>query len=132
MKSITVLNPECRIDYILVDDNTFPDVDYPSIYHGTIKGYDGSTAQAYAKEQENEFIILDSDVSELKGDCNIDGNIDIADVVSISAYVGDSEKNPLDEQSILNADVHNTGDGLTANDALMIQQYLSGNITNLE
>lgn len=132
LKSITVLNPECRIDYILVDDNTFPDVDYPSIYHGTIKGYDGSTAQAYAKEQENEFIIIDSAVSELKGDCNLDGNIDIADVVSISAYVGNSKNNPLSEQSILNADVHNTGDGLTANDALMIQQYLSGNITNLE
>lgn len=128
LESITFLNPECRIDYILVDDNIFPDIDYPSIYHGTIKGYDGSTAQAYSKGQGNEFIILDSSVSGIKGDANGDGTVDVADVVAVSAYVADSSKNSLDKQFIKNADVHNTGDGLTANDALMIQQYLSGTI----
>lgn len=131
LTSITILNPECVIYYILVDDNTFPDIDYPSIYHGTIYGYEGSTAQEYAKEQENEFILLGSaEVSEIKGDANLDGEISIADVAAISAYIGNPEKNPLDQQSILNADVHNTGDGLTANDALAIQQYLAGIITS--
>lgn len=131
LKSVTVLNPECRIDYILVDDNTFPDIDYPSIFHGTIKGYNGSTAQAYAKEQENEFIMLDSDLSELKGDANLDGIVDIADVVAVSSYVGDPESNPLDPQAVINCDVQNTGDGITSGDILMIQQYISEIVKSL-
>jgi len=67
--------------------------------------------------------------STLKGDVNLDGKIDSADVVASAAYVGNPQKNPLDSQGISNADVHNNGDGLTANDALMIQQYLAKTIT---
>jgi len=67
----------------------------------------------------------------LKGDATGDGKIDSADVVAVAAYVGNPEKNPLDIQEIANSDVHNTGDGLTANDALMIQQYLAKIITEL-
>lgn len=125
LENVTVLNPSCVIYYILVDDNTFPDIDYPSIFHGTITGYENSTAQKYAEEQENEFIIYNEVKSNIKGDANNDGVLDVADVVAISAYVGDSANNKLDEQGIKNADVHNTGDGLTANDALMVQQYLA-------
>ena len=68
--------------------------------------------------------------SGLKGDANGDGRVDIADVVAVAAYVANSSKNPLSSQQIQNADVHNTGDGITANDALKIQQYLA-NMTNL-
>ena len=70
--------------------------------------------------------------AEIKGDVNADGEMDIADSVTISAYVANSELNPINaEQRIINGDVHNTGDGLTANDSLMIQQYLAGKIENL-
>jgi len=132
LQSITILSPECRIyNSILVDDNTFPDVDYCSIYHGTIKGYAGSTAQTYAEENGNEFIEINSSVSTLKGDVTLDGKIDSADVAALSAYVGNPEKNPLQKQSIDNGDVHNSGDGLTTSDALMIQQYLAKVITEL-
>ncbi|MGN0676633.1 MAG: dockerin type I repeat-containing protein, partial [Ruminococcus sp.] len=65
----------------------------------------------------------------LSGDTNDDGQIDIADVVAVASYVGDSKKNPLSNEKVIAGDVHNTGDGLTANDALMIQQYISGIIT---
>ena len=68
--------------------------------------------------------------SGLKGDANGDGRVDIADVVAVAAYVANSSKNPLSSQQIQNADVHNTGDGITANDALKIQQYLA-NMTTL-
>ncbi|MGN0677904.1 MAG: leucine-rich repeat protein [Ruminococcus sp.] len=127
LKSIKILNPNCE----------FYDFSSTISYTATIYGYENSTAQAYAEKYERNFVILGEEQTtdspeKLSGDCNLDGNIDIADVVSVSAYVGDSKNNPLSEQSILNADVHNTGDGLTANDALMIQQYLSGNITTLE
>ena len=70
--------------------------------------------------------------AKIKGDVNADGETDIADSVTISAYVANSELNPINaEQRIINGDVHNTGDGLTANDSLMIQQYLAGKIENL-
>ncbi|MDE5946974.1 MAG: hypothetical protein K2G63_06715 [Oscillospiraceae bacterium] len=70
-------------------------------------------------------------INEKKGDSNDDGLIDVADVVAISAYVGNPEANPLDAQAIKNADVHNIGDGITANDALMVQQYIAKIIDNL-
>lgn len=65
----------------------------------------------------------------LKGDANLDGSVDIADVVAIAGYVSDSSKNMLESQGITNGDVHNSGNGLNANDALVIQQYLAGIIT---
>jgi len=68
---------------------------------------------------------------DFSGDVNNNGVIDIADVVAISAYVNNPENNPLGEQSIINGDVHNTGDGLTASDVLKIQQYIAGIITEL-
>ena len=70
-------------------------------------------------------------VSELAGDANNDRNIDIADVVAIASYVGNPEENKLTEQGIINGDVHNSGNGLNANDALAIQQYLAKVITKL-
>ena len=71
----------------------------------------------------------DSDI--LWGDVNVDGTVDIADVVAAAAFVGDSTKNPVSAQGLKNGDVQNNGDGLTANDALAIQQYLAGSITEL-
>jgi len=70
-----------------------------------------------------------SDVSTLKGDVTLDGKIDSADVVAAAAYVGNPQKNPLGKQPIINGDVHSSGDGLTANDALMIQQFLAKIVT---
>jgi len=61
----------------------------------------------------------------VKGDATNDGKVDSADVVASAAFAGNSKKNPLSDEGISNADVHNTGDGITANDALMIQQYLA-------
>jgi len=59
------------------------------------------------------------------GDVNDDGKIDSADVVAAAAYVGNPSKNPLSDEGMKNGDVHNTGDGITSNDALTIQQYLA-------
>jgi len=67
----------------------------------------------------------------ITGDVSSNGTIDSADVVAISAYVGNPEVNYLNEQQIINGDVHNTGDGLTLSDALMIQQYLCGSVSEL-
>lgn len=67
----------------------------------------------------------------LWGDANCDNSIDIADVVAVASYVSDSQKNALSGQGIINADVHANGDGISANDALAVQQYLANTITAL-
>lgn len=73
-----------------------------------------------------------TDSANLKGDANCDGSVDIADAVATASYVGDSEKNKLTEQGLINGDVQGTGNGLNANDALAIQQYLANIIQDFD
>ncbi len=68
---------------------------------------------------------------KVMGDANCDGSVDIADAVAISAYVADSNKNALSAQGLINADVQGNGNGVNANDALAIQQYLADIVTKL-
>ena len=68
----------------------------------------------------------------LKGDANCDGSVDIADAVATASYVGDSEKNKLTEQGLINGDVQGNGNGINANDALAIQQYLANIIKEFD
>ena len=67
----------------------------------------------------------------LWGDVNTDGKVEIADVVAAAAFVGDSDNNPLGLQGLVNGDVQNNGDGITAGDILAIQQYLANIVTAL-
>ena len=55
------------------------------------------------------------------GDANCDGSVDISDSVKILQYVANSEKYPLSEQGLDNADVSERGDGITGQDAIAIQ-----------
>lgn len=68
---------------------------------------------------------------DCRGDANSDYSVNISDAVAVTAYVSSKEKNPLAEQSALNGDVFNTGDGLNASDAFKIQQYATGQIDTL-
>jgi len=65
------------------------------------------------------------------GDATLSGDVDVADVVAMASYVGDPETNSLSNKAIINADVHNIGDGITANDVLAVQQYLAKIVTFL-
>lgn len=80
---------------------------------------------------QSGYVVVDKSTSsthitKIKGDVNFDAEVSVADVVAISSYVGNPTTNSLDAYAISNGDVHNVGDGLSANDALMIQQYLVG------
>ena len=116
--------------------NVFPDIDYSMVFNKLNTGkytylIDAEDEKGYkATIVESDFEIGKSNV--LAGDANIDGKIDIADVVAISGYVSDSENNFLQPVGIKNGDVQNAGNGLNASDALMIQQYLANNIQSLE
>lgn len=59
----------------------------------------------------------------LWGDANCDGKVTVADSVAILQYVANADKFALTEQGKRNADVYNTGDGITSRDALSIQMY---------
>ena len=56
------------------------------------------------------------------GDANFDGKTTVGDAVAILQYVGNRDKYQLTDQGKLNADVDGV-DGVTANDALTIQQW---------
>lgn len=86
---------------------------------------------------QSGYVVVDKSsssthITKIKGDVNFDGDVTVADAVAISSYVGNPELNSLDAYAISNGDVHNVGDGLSANDALMIQQYLVGVIDTLD
>lgn len=66
----------------------------------------------------------------MTGDANGDTEVNISDVLAITAYIANPAENHLNQLGLINADVN--GDGaVTANDALTIQQYLADIITEL-
>ncbi len=80
-----------------------------------------------------KFILEPETLSEelLKGDANLDGTVDISDVVTVRRYLTNSVKYPLSSQSALNSDVHENGNGVNAQDAVTIQKKILGLIETL-
>ncbi len=62
----------------------------------------------------------------LYGDANCDGKIEIADATLILQFLTNKDEYELTTQGMLNADVIGNGDGVTAQDALVIQQIDAG------
>ena len=116
LESVTILNPNCKIDH------GFFSYGLNFILAGecpTIRGYSGSTAEEFAKNYEYlRFEAIDSTY----GDVNIDGKVSVADAVAILQYLGNKDKYSLSENAKKNADCFDVGDGITAKDALAIQQ----------
>lgn len=67
----------------------------------------------------------------LYGDANNDGSVSIADAVAVASYIGDTDNNKLSAKGLVNADVHGKGNGVDANDALAIQQFIAQIIKQL-
>ena len=74
------------------------------------------------------------------GDANCDGEVDMSDVVLIMQSLANpnkfgldgTDKNHITEQGQLNGDVDTSAKGITANDALRIQEFLLGKVTSLK
>ncbi len=89
LKKVILLSPECEIeDAPETICNTY---DYDENYNetfsfdGTIYGYDNSTAQKYAEKYGYKFESLGK--SYIKGDCNDDGTVNIADAVMLQKFL---------------------------------------------
>ena len=64
----------------------------------------------------------------LYGDANCDKKVEIADATLILQYLTNKDEYQLTERGMINADCCNTGDGVTAQDALAIQMLDAGQI----
>ena len=114
LTQVIIKNPECIIE----EKTTVP----------LIIGYKGSTAEKYAKENDIPFKALEETpiIKTLNGDANCDGIVSIADAAAIYQALGNPDKYSLSEQGSINADVADNGNGITANDAIMIQKMSIG------
>ena len=59
------------------------------------------------------------------GDSNCDSDVNIADAVLVQQFIVNPDRYNLSEQGKYNADVYNTGDGITMSDALEIQLMIA-------
>ena len=114
LTQVIIKNPECIIE----EKTTVP----------LIIGYKGSTAEKYAEENDIPFKALEETpiIKTLNGDANCDGIVSIADAAAIYQALGNPDKYSLSEQGSINADVADNGNGITANDAIMIQKMSIG------
>ena len=71
--------------------------------------------------EQNTAILANLDI-ERSGDSNCDGETGLADALLILQNNANSGKYQLSNTGIFNADVYNTGDGVTPMDALEIQK----------
>lgn len=138
--TITVYYPSCSSDHLSIvdallsvgEDSSFEtrmkiaEINGISNYSSTAEQNIDMLSRLKEGTLIKDFAPVSDDISLIQaGDVNLDGVIDASDIVLISAYTGNRQKNPIDKNGLLNGDVHNTGDGLTINDALAIQQYLA-------
>lgn len=133
LKEITIFNPECVIyDYsaTIANENA---MDWDGTYNGIIRGYERSTAEAYAEKYGYTFESMGmAPVDEiLYGDANCDGVVTIADATAIYQHLGNRDKYELTEQGKINADCAKVGDGITPADAIAVQRLDAGIIEEL-
>ena len=82
-------------------------------------GIDQSLGGGYVPSQEEQHIDV---FNAILGDANNDRNVSISDAVKILQNLANSERYPLSAQGEFNADIYNTGDGITGLDANEIQK----------
>ena len=85
---------------------------------------DGTTASE--EDTTKPPVTTDKPSDILYGDANCDGKVEIADATLILQYLTNKDEYNLTDKGLKNADVCGNGDGVTAQDALTIQQVDAG------
>ncbi len=78
----------------------------------------------FAKQHSDIFKHPTETTDERNGDANVDRSVNIADSVAIMQAYINPDKYALTDEGSFNADISNTGDGVTPKDAQLIQQKL--------
>lgn len=94
-------------------------------YIGRLSNERGIPAVKYSPEKYSSPVALSNDI-ERTGDSNADGSRDMADVVFIMQAMANPNKYKLSAIGRFNADIHDTGDGITLMDAQAMQNRLLG------
>ncbi|MBQ8928538.1 MAG: leucine-rich repeat protein [Oscillospiraceae bacterium] len=119
---VTILNPDCTLNNyntIFVDDTKGF-----YYFHGTLCGYEGSTAQAHARINGYRFesLGLAQGVGDVNGDGNVNAN-DAAAVLMAAARIGAKRDSGLTGVQALAANVDRRNAAVNANDAAFILRY---------
>ena len=81
-----------------------------------------ATTTASGSSQQGATTTKPRPQATLIGDANLDKKVTVADAVAILQSIANKDKFALDEEAAANADCFDPGDGITAKDALAIQQ----------
>ena len=81
-----------------------------------------ATTTASGSSQQGATTTNPRPQATLIGDANLDKKVTVADAVAILQSIANKDKFALDEEAAANADCFDPGDGITAKDALAIQQ----------
>ncbi|MDE5558695.1 MAG: hypothetical protein K2J32_13595 [Ruminococcus sp.] len=108
--------------YIMEHTDEIEDMD--SVYNAYVESLIKSNESNFEPFNYNKDvqILLDSDTKR-SGDANDDGRVNMADAVLIMQSLSNPSEYKLTEKGKFNADVCDTGDGITAKDALQIQLW---------
>lgn len=79
-----------------------------------------------SEEYKSNYAILNDIDIDRNGDANLDGGMDMGDVVIIMQSQANPDKYELTDKGKFNADLYETGKGVTVNDALQVQKVLLG------
>ncbi|HRR77251.1 MAG TPA: hypothetical protein P5191_10635 [Ruminococcus sp.] len=88
-------------------------------------GISAQTFEAGIISDQAYELLRDCDI-ERSGDLNFNGKLDMGDAVAILHSYSNPDKYELTAVQRFNADLSNTGDGITPNDALEVQRKLLG------
>lgn len=125
LETVTILNPHTEI---FDAPDTFTNPEYmasPIIFTGVIRGYEGSTAQAYAKRYERRFEALaNNEPTAQSGDISCDGTVDVADAVLLARFVSEDPGVEITETGRQNADINQDGK-MDSEDAILILKYIA-------
>ena len=129
LESMTIHNPECEIfdsRYTIINGYNYEYGDYN--FNGTIYGYEGSTAQAFAEKYGYNFEVLGetSDTNHKLGDLDGDGVIDSTDASSVLAEYAAIQTGAAPAVSTSVGDVNGDGfiDASDASDILQFYTYI--------
>jgi hypothetical protein len=114
MAEFTVLNPNCVFPESNQSFGYNDPETWEEVFDGVIRGYEGSTAQAYAEEHGYTFESLgDAPTVPVSGDYNSDGEVTVADAVLLARFISEDISLTAEQiEGILNHEPDQDGDNL--------------------